>query len=131
MVASDGATKMPFVKSNRGLCVALVALVLLLATSQIARANMIYLNCGSDTFTVDLTNSTVDNNPATISTTAIDWQRTDYPQPGGSALNHFHIDRTTGTFTRYFTAHFPNGVVRDSPLVTQPCTVGSQPATKF
>jgi hypothetical protein len=111
--------------------IAFCVLAIALAVSWPARANTIFLTCGSNSFTVDLTNHTVNNLPASITSTAIDWQKTSYPEPGGSAVSYSHIDRIAGTYMTYFTAHFPNGVTNDSPRDTHPCTAGSAPATKF
>lgn len=111
--------------------IALLVLALLLSASAFAEA--IYLQCanGSQTknFTVDLTASTVNNKPATIGTTAIDWQ---YELSGGgvTATDYNHIDRVAGTYSEWVTYHFRNGD-KTSNTTTGGCTPTSAPTTKF
>jgi hypothetical protein len=122
---------MSFVKLNGGARVALATLAILVASSQVARADTIFLQCDTHTYTIDLTNDTVDNHPATINPTAIDWQTTQDFGNGGSAINYNHIDRTAGTARYGHTVHFPNGVVKDLDAQTASCTKVSAPPTKF
>jgi hypothetical protein len=112
---------------------ALVALALLAASAQAARAKEIYLKCGQTIYTIDLANKTVNNHPATINATAIDWEATNsatMPKGPETAVAHNHIDRTTGTHTLYITVQFPGGSNSGAP-VTETCTKTSAPATKF
>ena len=121
---------------------ALGALVLVGASgvgSASARAETIFLTCtrAGDApliITIDLTNKTANNLPATISQTAIDWQ-----YQGGSAspdvissiTTHHHIDRTAGTETEYTVFHQTSGGDSQGGSDTLSCTKGVAPATKF
>ena len=117
-----------------------VLLVLALLMSASAFAETIYLQCAykpdkSQTInlTVDPDAKTVDNKPATISTTAIDWQlevSVDGSTHGETATIYNHIDRVTGTFSTRATFHFRNGD-RTNPPSTYDCTPASAPKTKF
>jgi hypothetical protein len=130
---------MSFVKSRGSVRMLLVALAMLLASSQTARAETIFLTCTGEgnpiTFTVDLTNNTVDNLPAAIDATSIDWQKTYTPEGGKPcdiAGEKNHIDRTSGTFKRIATIHFCNGVEKElGPIPLMTCTKGSAPVTQF
>jgi hypothetical protein len=110
----------------------LCVLATTLVASSAARADTIFLQCGTDAITVDLTNNTVNNIPATINATAIDWS----PHigatttPGLSATEQNHIDRTTGTFTSTVTYNF-NGQISYGHGGPYSCTAGPAPATKF
>jgi hypothetical protein len=98
-----------------------------LTASCAARADTILFQCGTS-FAVDLTNNTVDNQPATINATAIDWQLT----PGladDTGVVYYHIDRTTGILTETFTYHLPNGSTQSDDPTTYRCTVGIAPPT--
>lgn len=108
---------MSFVKPNGGVRVALVALVVLVGNSQVAQAETIFLKCGSYTYTVDLTNRTVDGEPAFITPLFID-----YTNNKGDFPVKVHVDRTTGEMTGEHHGHsFSDGI----------CTTVSQPPTKF
>src|ERR1035441_7075660 len=75
-------------------------------------------------FAVDLKNNTVNNQPATINATAIDWHLT----PGSAddtGVFYYHIDRTTGILAENFTYHLPNGSTQSDDPTTYRCTVGS------
>jgi hypothetical protein len=129
---------MSFLKLTRSVRVTLVALAMLAASSQTARAETIFLTCSvpepNKTFTVDLAKNTVNNLPANINQTAIDWQEkltTADAQTVGVQNNH--TDRTAGTLTQQKiilndTGTGPNGVF---PPRTVPCTKSSVPATQF
>ena len=101
--------------------------------SPAARADTIYLKCGSYDFTVDLKNNTVNNLPATINTTAIDWVKGPYDAGSGyTGKEYYHIDRTIGTVTRRNETISPSGQPGPAPLgTTESCAAGSAPATKF
>jgi hypothetical protein len=132
---------MSFSKSKGGARVVVVALAVLMAIAcaQTASAETIFLTCnenyaGTAIFTVDLANSTVNNHPATINPTAIDWQTPIAADATGhitSSTTFDHIDRTAGTITEYATYHWASGLVNSSRPQTYPCTVGSPPPTKF
>lgn len=130
---------MSALKVNAGVCVMFAALVMLAASSQSARADTIFLTCnegiiGPKTFTVDLTNNTVNNEPATINSTAIDWQIQLHGDATGQVTSgrvYNHIDRTAGTIREYVTYHWANGRDITSDPNTYPCSVGSPPPTKF
>jgi hypothetical protein len=122
---------MSFVKLNGAVRTLLAALAVLAISSPAARAESIFLQCGSGMFTVDLTNNTVDNKPATINATSIDWTWTAPTDYGSQSVGHFHIDRIAGTLTYQWSTHFANGRTGDLPSQTSPCTVGSPPPTKF
>jgi hypothetical protein len=109
-----------------------------LITSWSAQAETIYLTCPeADPFlknlTVDFTNNTVNNKPATINATAIDWQvKLDWGG-GNTRVDYYHIDRTAGTLT-YSPGqmHFANGFIPpQSTSSTYSCSVGSPSPTKF
>jgi hypothetical protein len=124
---------MSFANSNGTVRIILAALAVLATTSEAARAETIFLHCGesASTFTVDLTNNTVDNKPATINATSIDWTWTPPPDQGTQSVGHFHIDRIAGTLTSQWSTHFANGRTGDLPSQTWSCTVSSAPPTKF
>jgi hypothetical protein len=75
-------------------------------------------------FAVDLKNSTVNNQPATINATAIDWQLIPGPANDTGVVS-YRIDRTTGILTENFTYHLPNGSTQSDDPTTYRCTVGS------
>ena len=96
-----------------------------------ARAQTIFLTCGTSSITVDLTNNTVNNFPAKINATAIDWQ-SQKPYPSGqTAIAYWHIDRIAGTATHYFTLSGTAGKPVTSAVETESCTRSSRPPTKF
>jgi hypothetical protein len=113
----------------------LVALALLAASAHPASAETLFLKCNMDsapdvhaTLTIDLTKGTVNNQPATINETAIDWQT---PLTGAvTATEYDHLDRTTGTMTEKITYHLAKGD-RTSDPSTYTCTKTSAPAKKF
>ena len=88
-----------------------------------ARANTVIFQCGTS-FTVDLKNKSVNNQPATINATAIDWHLTPGPADDAGVVS-YHIDRTTGILTEKFTYHFPNGSTQSNDPTTYRCTVGN------
>ena len=101
-----------------------------------ARAETIFIICTGnydDHFTVDLANGTVDNKPARINETAIDWEvQLRAADDGTSGVSHNHIDRTAGTYTYSVTYNIRGrGNFKTSDPQTKPCTVGSSPTTKF
>jgi hypothetical protein len=98
-----------------------------LVDSGAAQAETIFLQCSNTDmkmlFAIDLTNNTVDGNPATITPILFHWVR---KNDNGSSTS-FNIDRTTGTLT--LQAMIPG--VGETGVVTEACTAGSAPATKF
>jgi hypothetical protein len=124
---------MSFVKPSSAVRIILAALAVLAISSRAVRAETIFLHCGESqsNFTVDLTNSTVDNYTATINATSIDWTQTPPPDQGTQSVGHFHIDRIAGTLTSQWSTHFANGHTGNLPLQTWSCTVSSAPPTKF
>jgi hypothetical protein len=98
-----------------------------LADSGAAEAETIYLRCTNMNmdmqFAIDLTNNTVDGNPATITPILFHWVR----QNDNGSSTAFNIDRTTGTLTLQGT--IPG--VGQTGVVTEACTAESAPATKF
>jgi hypothetical protein len=111
-------------KSKKGFCMKNVPFVLAiciaaLTASSSARAETIFLKCEPFTsvFTVDLTNKTVDNDPASITPTSIDWENR-----GGAFVVHHHIDRTAGTLT---SEH------HGQRFAPHACKTVKKPATKF
>lgn len=117
---------MSFSKLNGSASAMFVALAMLVAGPQVARAETIFLKCGQmNMITVDLTNKTVNNIPANITPVAVDWNnRNQYGE------SHFHIDRTTGEMTTsgtYFTA---NGNI-PMPQGTDTCTIVVSPQKQF
>ena len=98
-------------------------LATILTNSCPARATTIIFQCGTS-FAVDLKNKTVNDLPATINATAIDWQLT--PEPAhDTGVVYYHIDRTAGILTENFTYHLPNGSAQSDDPTTYRCTVGS------
>ena len=98
-------------------------LATILTNSCPAQATTIIFQCGTS-FAVDLKNKTVNDLPATINATAIDWQLT--PEPAhDTGVVYYHIDRTAGTLTENFTYHLPNGSAQSDDPTTYRCTVGS------
>jgi hypothetical protein len=120
-------------KPNSAVRITLAALAVLAISSAAARAETIFLHCGEreSNFTVDLTNSTVNNYTATINATSIDWTQTPPPDQGTQSVGHYHIDRIAGTLTYQWSTHFANGRTGDLPRETISCTVSSAPPTKF
>jgi hypothetical protein len=109
---------------NRGIkFIPFCVLATILTASCPARANTIIFQCGTS-FAVDLTNNTVNDQPATINATAIDWQLTPGPADDTGVI-YYHIDRTTGILTENFTYHLPNGSTQSDDPTTYRCTVGS------
>jgi hypothetical protein len=106
--------------------VALVALAMLGASSQVALAETIFLKCGESTFSVDLKKGTVDNTPANITPLAIDWANVN--QYGDI---HIHIDRAAGTLTESGTYHTQSGDIPMPPPAPVTCTKSSATSTKF
>lgn len=91
-------------------------LVVLIAMSAAAQAEVLFLKCGEfDIITVDLTKSTVAGIPARITPLSINWD------PPGDFPVHDHIDRSAGTMRTVF----------KRTDVTETCTAVSQPETKF
>src|ERR1700687_4552 len=123
---SERRRKMSFFKI-KGTLVALVALAMIVASAHIARAETIFLSCSvgelsANTYTVDLTNNTVDNFQATINETAIDWVREATPLGGSTASTHFHIDRTAGTIAIQGTICFHDQPCQPSHPYSGVCT---------
>jgi len=111
-----------------------VLLVLALLMSASAFAETIYLHCTylhdfTKNLTVDLDAKTVNNDPATVGTTAIDWQ-TPASGDGLTATVYSHIDRVAGTYSERVTYHLRNGD-KTSNTTTYDCTPASAPKTKF
>ena len=99
-----------------------------------AAANTIFLTCPGapygDVLTVDLTNNTVNNVPATINATAFDWQtRNDY---GGGIIRTkiWHIDRAAGTLKFTLSTQFANGHVA-SDTVSAPARLVARHRQNF
>lgn len=112
-----------------------IAAFVLIASAQIALAETIFLKCGDDSHTVDLTANTVDNHSATINETAIDWTVSMTYSDGTPQTDQYHIDRTTGTLTDTHTICFHTGgyagTCRTNKTAPVACTVGSAPPKKF
>ena len=92
-------------------------------------ANTIIFQCGTS-FAVDLKNNTVNNQPATINATAIDWQLTPGPADDAGVV-YYHIDRTTGILTENFTYRLPNGSIQSDDPTTYRCTVAPPTIPRF
>src|ERR1039457_5932651 len=109
---------------NRGIkFLPFCVLATVLTASCTARANTIIFQCGIK-FAVDLKNNTVNNQPATINATAIDWQMIPGPANDTGVVS-YHIDRTTSILTEHFTYHLPNGSTQSDDPTTYRCAVGS------
>jgi hypothetical protein len=129
---------MSFLKLN----IAVLAVsVMLAAGSQIAQAETIYLTCsdnfGTNKYTIDLTNNTVndsyDTYKADITATNITWSLTSASNAQGVSDSQYHnIDRTTGIDTFNLTWHMSDGTDRPAAPRNIPCTVSkTAPVTKF
>jgi hypothetical protein len=115
--------------------VAVLLLFTTLAFSLPSRAEILFLTCNSPkyptrTLTIDLANKTVNNLPASINLTSIDWKETDV-QVGGTAIYRYHIDRASGVFTQKAQTRFDNGRLVDMGESAYDCNVGNPPPTKF
>jgi hypothetical protein len=109
---------------NRGRkVVPFCVLATILTTSYPVRADTIIFQCGTS-FAVDLKNNTVNNQPAKINATAIDWQLKPGPADDAGVV-YYHIDRTTGILTENFTYFLPNGSTQSDDPTTYHCTVGA------
>ena len=112
-------------------------LAITLTASWPVRAETIFLTCNQGTFTIDLTNKTVNNLPATINATSIDWEvHTTYPDDGTTYSGQVHIDRTSGLMTSSGTLCFGSGGYKGTcrPGPSGPptaCTKGEPPPVKF
>jgi hypothetical protein len=111
-----------------------------LTTSWPAVANTIYLKCPGapygDVLTVDLTNNTVDQHPATINVTAISWRHNERcasctASNPGTAIQVYYLDRTTGILKVYDEFNYQDGTHEKTGPFTYTCTVSRAPATKF
>jgi hypothetical protein len=116
--------------------IAFCVLVTSLAASGAARAETIFLICPglypTSTITVDLANNTVNNYPAKIDATSIDWREGPVPANEGTAMTRVrHIDRTAGTVTGYTSFDKEGNIQGSGATSTVACTVGSAPPTKF
>jgi hypothetical protein len=111
------------------------ALAVAMTASWAARANSIFLTCPglypTAAVTVDLTNSTVNNYPAKINTTSIDWREGPEPSNGMSMTRVRHIDRIAATVMGYTQFEKQGEIQGSSGTTTQRCTVGTAPPTKF
>lgn len=101
-------------------------LVTALASPMLAQAETIFIKCKNvETISINLTNNTVNNIPANIRPTAIDWEIVN--QYGDF---HFHIDRTLGTLITSGTYYRSDGN-HPIPQSTVSCAAVNQPTTKF
>jgi hypothetical protein len=108
-----------FLKLTGAVRVLLAASAVFAASSQVARAETVFLKCGdTNTFTVDLLKSTVDNCPASITPLSIKWHVPQDLGSGKSGVTYWHIDRVAATLTNYFTVRDRNGVVNTSRSTT-------------
>lgn len=110
-----------------------------LTASLETQAETIFLRCPGvglsqpGPFTVDLTNRTVNNEPAQINQTSIDWQHpigSASPEIRSGAI-HSHIDRSTGTISQYVIYYMSSGQNQQSGNTTVSCSVGVAPSPKF
>jgi hypothetical protein len=132
--------KMPFLKCQglsstcilgRRSPVIIAAIVLIGAfTVPEARAEMLYLKCGdAGTFDVDLSKSTVNGNPAKITSSAIAWTLDlSAAADGTTGRAQYSIDRTTGKMLSMVWYIRPSGKVL-GPAISEP-TCGTIPAPK-
>ena len=107
-----------------------------------ALGETLYLSCNNNSsatpeiYTIDLTNNMVNNLPAKINETSIDWQEFTSAESSSrsvlnGATNYYHIDRIAGTITLNVTYDFvsqPDQYFNGSP---EPCMAISAPATRF
>jgi len=137
--------------------IAFCVLTGILSAARQAEAQTIYLTCDDTgqnkiSITVDLTNKTANNLPAAINSTAIDWMYsgtridwfenatrlekfssgdTELPDSVISIVMHNHIDRITGTYSRYTVLHSINGKDTSGFGETVPCALSNLPPAKF
>jgi hypothetical protein len=119
---------------NRPSKIALLALAIAPLCATAAQAETIYLQCGQDSFTVDLDNKTVNGAPAEISPTQITWTRTDIipGPPGWSQTLFYELDRVSGSVSWYGVMTEPSGQKRRANnTATLQCERAQAPATKF
>ena len=109
---------MSFSKIPGSVAVILAALVVMAVSPQLARADTLFLKCGTfSPLTIDLTRNTVNNIPANITPISIDWTNSQ-----GEFPVNLHIDRVAGTLTfEHHGTHFG----------PETCAAVSQPPTKF
>lgn len=121
--------------------VALAVLAATLGTASAASAKTMFLNCNlggdEESITVNLSNNTVDNTPAKITLTSIDWNIPGEILVGGqrkASTDTFHIDRKTGVYTQQqiALAHYANGSFRpeergQTTKYTTRCTWSARP----
>lgn len=91
-----------------------------------ASAEIIFLRCADDTgsiiHTIDTEKKTIDNRPARINATSIDWNT-----EGQTAKSSWHIDRVTGQQTQHVVSKGGSG----EATFQINCSVTTAPATKF
>ncbi len=115
---------------NRTSKIALLALAIAPLCATAVQAETIYLKCWADDdpgapLVIDLTNHTVNGEPAVVTPVSIDWDA------NNSVIDtHYHIDRATGTETVTGIIHH-GGEDRIAPSLTHQCVSVSAPATKF
>lgn len=123
--------------------IVICAATAVVAVSYPAVANTIFLKCPSasntdaETLTVDLTNRTVNNYPATINATSIHWEHNVVcgaecpPSNPGTAVEIYDLNRTTGNLGIHVEWHYLSGVTESNSIHNFACNVGNAPATKF
>jgi hypothetical protein len=102
-----------------------------------AQADTLYLKCAlsgprTEQHTVDLTNNTVDNNPARINPAAIDWVAPVRGDTTGyilSAAITYHIDRGSGGLTEFVTYNLKTGRTQSSANDNGTCQKDPNPPT--
>jgi hypothetical protein len=124
---------------NRRLTMTSIALAVTataLAAAGTANAETIYLSCvmsggNGEQHTVDVSSGSVDNHPASINATSIDWSfALGSGSPGLTGTMYSHIDRTSGVLTERI-AYVYNGRQMADGHNTGTCSVGAAPAVKF
>ncbi len=124
---------------NNAVRVTAIGMLVAAVTTGLAHAETIFLTCTGaagrpQTLTIDTDKNTVDNLPATINQTSIDWQRTYIPTgatDSSTASEINHIDRTTGAYTSTQAIRFANGNVHQWDPSVFSCVRGDAPKTKF
>jgi hypothetical protein len=120
---------------NKTVIAGLTAVAASLGLACGAQADTIYLTCNmgyAEKHTIDLTAKTVDNIPARINASAIDWvspvrgDNTGYIVSGSVT---YHIDRNAGALTEFATYNLKTGRTQSSNPNTGACEKDPNPPT--
>jgi hypothetical protein len=108
-----------------------------LAQANSSGGGTVFLQCGGQlNFTIDYARNTVNNIPANVNATAIDWtEKTAATGAPVTVVQDFHLDRTTGVLNLTDTVLKSDGSLfpgdNNPNRSSYNCAVASAPATKF